>query len=204
MGVGIQQQYVGGVFEQEDFFHIKKEEVQNMVFWRLLFFFYCFSYRFFKLFIRDTEKKNSHLIVEECYFSIIVVVFRHSQYLFFKFFFSVLRTISVITAFFKVHTRELQHNRPLAATFKNKADKRFVIFSREKSSLFFIAYIRENGDGWYFFSRARRGEGAAGRGDATWRALTSFATSGSQRACIMVGYYVRRRRKMLKINFYGY
>ena len=143
-----------------------------MVFWRLSFFFYCFSYRFFKLFIRDTEKKTLTLLYNSSSISSFLVSV-------FQVFFSVLRTISVITAFFKVHTRELQHNRPLAATFKNKADKRFVIFSREKSSFFFIAYIRENGDGWYFFSRARRGEGAAGRGDATWLALTSFATSRS-------------------------
>ena len=166
-----------------------------MVFWRLSFFFYCFSYRFFKLFIRDTEKKLSLYCRR--------MLFQHnsssiSSFLVsvFQVFFSVLRTISVITAFFKVHTRELQHNRPLAATFKNKADKRFVIFSREKSSFFSQHTSEKMGMGGIFFSRARSGEGAAGRGDATWLALTSFATSGSQRVCIMVGYYVRRCRKM--------
>lgn len=76
MGWGGYLVVVGGVFEQEDFFSYQEGRSLEYGFLEVVvFFFYCFSYRFFKLFIRDTEK---NFIVEECYFSIIVVVFRHS------------------------------------------------------------------------------------------------------------------------------
>ena len=60
MGWGGYLVVVGGVFEQEDFFFIsRRKKFRIWFFGGCRFFFYCFSYRFFKLFIRDTEKKLS-------------------------------------------------------------------------------------------------------------------------------------------------
>ena len=102
----------------------------------------------------------------------------------FQVFFSVLRTISVITAFFKVHTRELQHNRPLAATFKNKADKRCVIFSREKIIAFFHS-IHQRKWGWvvFFFACAQ----GRGRGRTRGRNMAYFICNQRVLACMYNG-----------------